>query len=87
MLKVFSWSVGNRAYDDGAKDGSSPRSFLSVISEAIHPGENCTGMADDDAGEGRMDSEFPTCVLHDTCVGAHPWQAGIFESLALWLHV
>ncbi|CAN0253971.1 unnamed protein product [Pylaiella littoralis] len=53
--KVTSWSVSSKNPDAGAKDGTSPRSYLRVISENTHPGETCPGAADDDAGEGRMD--------------------------------
>ncbi|CAM9858476.1 unnamed protein product, partial [Ectocarpus fasciculatus] len=53
--KVTSWSQGNKAPDNGAYDGSNPRSFISAVSEMTHPSDTCDGAADDDAGEARMD--------------------------------
>lgn len=57
--QVFSWSRSKATFDSGASDGSSPRSFVSIVSEMIHSSDTCVGAADDDAGEGRMDSESP----------------------------
>lgn len=54
---MFSWSRGQKTYDLGASDGDSPRSFISVLSEMTHSSDTCSGAADDDAGEGRMDSK------------------------------
>eukprot|EP00903_Cladosiphon_okamuranus_P015200 g14050.t1 len=53
--KVTSWSVGNQAPDNGAKDGNSPRSYMSVISLMEHPSDTCEGAASDSPGEARMD--------------------------------
>ncbi|CAN0556801.1 unnamed protein product, partial [Laminaria digitata] len=55
--QVFSWSRSKGTPDNGASDGSSPRSFISIVSEMTHSSDTCVGAADDDAGEGRMDSE------------------------------
>ncbi|CAN0091526.1 unnamed protein product [Ectocarpus sp. 6 AP-2014] len=52
---LTSWSVGNRAPDNGAYDGLNARSFISAVSEMTHPSDTCDGAADDDAGEARMD--------------------------------
>lgn len=64
-LKVTSWSRTAGEPDAGATDGTSPRAYISVLSELIHPSDVCEGAADDDAGEGRMDSK---CV----CVSSLP---------------
>lgn len=55
--QIFSWDVSTGAYDEGSSDGTTPRAFISVLSEMIHDSDTCEGAADDDAGEGRMDSE------------------------------
>lgn len=55
--QVVSWSQSKATYDSGASDGGNPRSFISIVSEMTHSADTCTGAADDDAGEGRMDSE------------------------------
>lgn len=54
---MTSWSVTNKAPDEGSYDGSNPRSYISAISEMTHPSDTCEGAADEDIGEGRMDSE------------------------------
>lgn len=62
LYQVFSWSRSKAAYDTGASDGSNPRAYMSVLSEVTHASDTCDGAADDDVGEGRLDSEIPLAV-------------------------
>lgn len=75
---MFSWSRGENTYDLGSSDGDTPRSFVSVLSEMTHDLDTCSGAADDDAGEGRMDSKrntrrvrttvYTACVYMCACI-------------------
>ncbi|CAN0498964.1 unnamed protein product, partial [Discosporangium mesarthrocarpum] len=51
--KVFSWDDYAGTYDMDLDDG---RSYISALSEVIYePTLNCSGMAKNEMGEGRMD--------------------------------
>lgn len=60
--KVFSWKRTQGTYDMGSSDGDQPRAYISIISEMTHDADKCEGAANDDVGEGRMDSESASVV-------------------------